>query len=269
LADSLGGKATLVEAMIRVAILGLTLQPFQDGLATGVWSDAELVTFQQSFESEKLLTNLDAALRGGERNSMTHFVVEMPRSELVDILRSFGVLSVKDYFFQKAVRWCPQGWLYQNAVHYSRVMQKQFDGYDVKQQRVFPEKCAAANAFMDEQLKTVTPFKYLVAIGVPNFAKCMQTTAEQQTFLQEAALACALERYRRARGGYPETLATLVPQFTGKLPRDLMTGEGLKYQRTAQDKFRLYSVGWNLKDDSGTRTTNRLAGDWVWPPAKL
>jgi hypothetical protein len=108
-----------------------------------------------------------------------------------------------------------------------------------------------------------------VAVGVPNFAKATQGTVERQTYLQEAALACALERYRRACGEYPEALAALVPQFTAKLPTDLMTGEGLKYQRANKDKFSLYSVGWNQKDESGTSTTNRMAGDWVWPPARL
>jgi hypothetical protein len=149
------------------------------------------------------------------------------------------------------------------------VMQRQFDTYDVKQQRVFPAKCDAANALVDEQVKVITPFKHLVAWALPNLTKAMQVTAERQTYLQEAALACALKRYRRARGEYPETLASLVPQFIARLPTDLMTGAGLKYQRADQDQFRLYSVGWNLKDDGGTTTKDRMAGDWVWPPANL
>src|SRR6185503_362635 len=121
----------------------------------------------------------------------THLVAELPREQLVKTISGNGPQDMKTYFFNLAVRWCPQGWLEQNAVNYSRTMQKQFEGYDVKQQRVFPEKCAAANAFINEQVKTLTPFKYLAAIGIPNFTKCMQVTAERQTYLQEAALACA------------------------------------------------------------------------------
>jgi hypothetical protein len=269
LADSLGGKATLVEAMIRVALLGMTLPPFEEGLSAGAWSDAELAAFQKSFESEDLLTNLDAAMRGGEHNSITHLVAELPRARLMEVITGNGPQNWRTDFFNLAVRWCPHGWLEQNAVNYSRVMQHQFDVYDVKQQRVFPEKCDSASAFVNEQLKTITPYKYLVEMGVPNFPKAVQTTAERQIYLQEAALACALERYRRARGEYPEALAALVPQFIAKLPTDLMTGEGLKYQRADKDRYALYSVGWNLKDDGGTSSTNRTTGDWVWPPAKL
>jgi len=268
LADSLRGQTTLVMAMIRVAILGLTLQPFEQGLSTGAWSDQDLLAFQNYFESVNLLAGLDAAMRGGERNGVTRLVEDLPRQQLTETLTGNDAQNWKDHFYKLAVRWCPRGWLFQNAVNYSRVMQKSFEAYDVRAQRVFPEKCDAALTFLDEQLQGITPFKYLAAVGVPNITKATQATAQNQTYLREAALACALERYRRARGEYPETLTALVPQFIAKLPSDLMTGEGLKYQRTDKGKFRLYSVGWNLKDDGGTRTSDRTAGDWVWPSAK-
>jgi hypothetical protein len=98
--------------------------------------------------------------------------------------------------------------------------------------------------------------------------KAVQATARSQTSIQEAALACALERYRRARGQYPETLAALAPQFIDKVPRDVMTGEPLKYERTNDGKFLLYSVGWNLKDEAGISVSDRAQGDWAWPPMK-
>ncbi len=268
MADALSGQSTLVMAMIRVAILGLTLEPFEQGLSTGAWSDQELAEFQKYFESANLLVGFDAALRGGERNGITKLVEDLPRRQLTETMVGYRPHDLKEHAFQLAVRWCPRGWLFQNAVSYSRVMQMSFDAYDVRAQRVFPDKSEAANTFLHGQLSGITPFKYLAAVGVPNIVKATQTTAQSQTVLHEAALACALERYRRARGEYPETLAALVPQFMAKIPHDLMTGESLKYQRTEKDKFRLYSVGWNLKDDGGTRNTNRMAGDWVWPPAK-
>jgi hypothetical protein len=266
-ADSLTGQSTLVMAMIRVAILGLTLQPFAEGLSAGAWSDQELMALQKHFESIELLTGFDAAMRGGERNGGTRLMQDLPRQELADMLAG-DTQNTKDYFFKLALRWCPRGWLFQNAVNYSRVMQKSFEGYDVRAQRVFPEKCDAALTFLDEQLQGLTPFKYLAAVGVPNIKQAAQAMAHQQTLMHGAALACALERYRRAHGEYPETLAALVPRFIAKLPSDIMTGEALKYQRADKDQFHLYSVGWNLKDDGGTRTSDRVAGDWVWPPAK-
>jgi hypothetical protein len=50
-----------------------------------------------------------------------------------------------------------------------------------------------------------------------------------------------------------------------------VNGEPLKYRRDAPDRFILYSVGANLKDDGGRvdvddlgRIRNRDQGDWVW-----
>jgi hypothetical protein len=268
LADALNVPSTLVTAMIRVAILGATLQPFEQGLSTGAWSDQELAAFQKYFESVDLLAGFDAALRGGERNSITKLVEDLPRQQLTETVVGRDVQNMKEYLFKLAVRWCPRGWLYQNAVNYSRMMQKSVEAYDVRAQRVFPEKCDGALAYILEQLQVASPFKYLASRAVPNIAKATQAMAQQHACLREAAVACALERYRRAHGEYPENLAALVPQSMTKLPNDLMTGEALKYQRTDQSKFRLYSVGWNLKDDDGISTKDRAAGDWVWPPAK-
>jgi hypothetical protein len=266
-ADSLGGQATLVTAMIRTAILGLSVRPFAAGLTNGMWSDEQLLAWQKYFDSVDLLAGFDAALRGGERNGIIQMMETLPRDELTDLTKGFTSMSLKDYFIRQAVNWCPRGWFLQNNINYCRAMEKSYETYDVRAQRVFPEKSSAAITFINEQLESVSPYEYLMGLGVPNVEKATQVTAHIQTSLRQAALACALERYRRARGEYPQTLASLVPQFTAKLPTDLMTGEGLKYQRPQKDQFALYAMGWNSKDDHGTSSTNRTDGDWVWPPA--
>jgi hypothetical protein len=104
---------------------------------------------------------------------------------------------------------------------------------------------------------------------MPNFVRAIQTFARNQTSANETAVACALERYHLARGEYPETLNALTPQFIAKLPHDAV-GQPLKYRRTDDGKFLLYSIGWNEKDDGGTTALNNDGkedlenGDWVW-----
>ena len=84
-------------------------------------------------------------------------------------------------------------------------------------------------------------------------------------------IACALERYRRQHGQFPESLNALQPQFIQQLPHDIINGEALKYRRTQAGNYVLYSVGWNEIDDGGVvgvakaGDDNALAqGDWVW-----
>ena len=66
---------------------------------------------------------------------------------------------------------------------------------------------------------------------VPLKAAAAQTAADQ------AAIACALERYRLANGRFPENLQALVPTFAAHLPNDVITGESYKYRRTADSRF--------------------------------
>lgn len=73
-----------------------------------------------------------------------------------------------------------------------------------------------------------------------------------------------LERHRLAHGGYPETLDALVPQYLEKVPHDIIGGRPLKYSRTPEGKYHLYSIGWNEKDDGGIPGASDTEGDWVW-----
>lgn len=61
--------------------------------------------------------------------------------------------------------------------------------------------------------------------------------AAAQTTINEAALACALARFRLARGQFPETLEALAPHFVAALPKDVLTGESYKYFRTEDGKM--------------------------------
>ena len=91
-----------------------------------------------------------------------------------------------------------------------------------------------------------------------------------QTALDEAEVACALERCRLARGRFPARLDDLVPDFMDRLPHDLHTGEALHYLPSG-DGFRLYAVGGRQVDDGGRPSERQsggypdpLSGDWVW-----
>jgi hypothetical protein len=85
-----------------------------------------------------------------------------------------------------------------------------------------------------------------------------------------AMTACALERCRLANGNYPDSLNQLCPQFMGEIPHDLISGQPLKYRRTEDGRFLLYSVGWNEVDDGGQVGVKQSgfydikSGDWVW-----
>jgi hypothetical protein len=55
-----------------------------------------------------------------------------------------------------------------------------------------------------------------------------------------------------------------------KSPHDIIDGQPLKYLRTADGHYAIYSVGWNEKDDGGVAGFKKgehdvpEEGDWVW-----
>jgi len=77
------------------------------------------------------------------------------------------------------------------------------------------------------------------------FLQAVETAARNQTWVDQARIACALERCRLANGKYPDTLAALVPQFLDKIPRDIINGKPMSFARTDEQNFKLYSIGWN------------------------
>jgi hypothetical protein len=67
---------------------------------------------------------------------------------------------------------------------------------------------------------------------------CLRTLAEERS----AVVGLALERYRRAQGHWPDTLADLVPTYLPQVPLDPFTGKELSYRRL-DDGVVVYSVG--------------------------
>jgi hypothetical protein len=140
------------------------------------------------------------------------------------------------------------------------------------------ERAASASINFRNMIKALTPADGVIHPGEVSQAFAWWNRAKQglpgllqfQTLVNEGQIACALERYRLAHGTYPETLDTLVAQFIGKLPCDIINGKPLVYRRTEDGMFLLYSVGWNETDDGGKIVPatddlgNAMQGDWVW-----
>src|SRR5438552_14778236 len=109
---------------------------------------------------------------------------------------------------------------------------------------------------------------------MPTLSNVFRKAAFAQTSADVAAMACALEQYRRFKGEFPESLEALNPMFVEKLPHDIINGQPLKYRRIEDHQFALYSVGWNETDEGGTVVSGKaekaaeqqspLEGDWVW-----
>jgi hypothetical protein len=259
---------TLVEAMIDVAITGLYTQVIADGLRLQAWREPELAAMQKQLTDINLLPLVRAAFNAERAASCRTFEITSP-AELKKLL-GFGREQqglwdrLKNPTFL-LITFAPRGWIYQNMCAGASQEQMVLGAFDVPHNQVMPGKLENVAGQAGAAYRRSSPYTFLAAMALPNFVKATQTMARNQTLANEAFIACGLERYRLAHGQYPETLEALVPQFAEKLPHDIVGGRPLKYHRTGDGHFVLYSVGWNEQDDGGVPGATNGEGDWVWP----
>jgi hypothetical protein len=169
----------------------------------------------------------------------------------------------------------PRGWLYREQLSYNQCFQQfllpgittnppRFDPQLIQQNADRLEKT------MQNMWAIIREHRLACQQLLPAVANASRKFANVQTVLDQAAIACALERYRRTNGSFPETLEALAPGLMKTVPRDVIGGEPLPYRRTDNGQYLLYSVGWNVKDDGGQVGLGKSGqwdiqqGDWVW-----
>jgi hypothetical protein len=236
-----GKPMTMVAAMINVAVAGLYTDTIADGMRLKAWNESQLSALQKQLEEINL----------------PPFVAEALHEEQANSCRIIEIYALKNKNHSQFSYW-PRGWFYQNIAYVAVLEQKGIDSFDPAKDSIVPHIVDGTNHEIETKLRRFSPYKFFAAILIPNFSKAMQTAMHNQTLVNEARIACALERCRLSYGNYPATLDVLSPEFIEKLPHDLIGGQPLIYRRTGDGKFLLYSVGWNEKDDGG------IGNDWVW-----
>ena len=241
----------LISQLVGYAGLAVVLQPAAEGLAEHRWTDAELSALQNHLRHIDLLATTAHALRG-ERN-----------------------ICWNPFFSGSPFK--PRGWDRLEELNFNRLLEDSIlscfettasDGVlkAWQSQAGELERASAGNAFE----RFVVHHNFFVSTQVANYKNVIIKTAETQTGVDEVCVGCALERYRLAENHYPGALEEVTPRFAPALPKDIITGQPLKYRRLDSGKFILYSVGWNGTDEGGKIAIakdghhDRMSGDWVF-----
>jgi uncharacterized protein YukE len=310
LADSVKSEPILISYLVRLASVQTAIQPVWEGLAEHRWTDAQLQELQARFLSYDLLADMAPSLQAERAvGTLTADLLTKKGLVYVEYIGSFD--NYRNYqepfrkvFFYVIGKLIPSGWYDREKLNYNKLFDAQFEGVvDVTAKTVSPQKAAldadevgrqiygkywpppAGNAYGffesgrlingessgGAALHAILHHSALAMLLLPPLRNVPDKAAAAQTAANQAALACALERYRLANGQFPDTLAALTPQFMAHAPNDVITGQPFKYRRTEDAQFILYSVGWDEKDDGGVpgKSLFDLQGDWVWSyPAK-
>lgn len=260
-----GKPMTLVAVMINVAVTGLYAETIADGFRLHAWQEPQMVALQKQLKQINLAPSLKESFHEEEVSACRTFQTAMSQFEIEPVPNATLWLKMK---YAKSSNFM-RGFFYFNIINVVKLEQIAVDSIDPIQKVVLPQKTAELQHEVDKldhaHAWQILPYKLLAAIAVPNYTKAMQTCAVIQTQVDEAQIVCALECYRLKHGEYPETLNELMPQFIEKLPHDIIGGQPLKYRRTTDGQFTLYSIGWNETDDGGQLSLYPYdKGDWVW-----
>jgi hypothetical protein len=270
LIDSIRTEPFLISHLVRIAMLRLALQPVWEGLADHKWSDAQLTELNQELAKLDFLADYEFSMRGERVDSMACI-------EYLRRTRNFNLFFDGDdstpRVVQAAYDFIPNSVFYQNELAIARAHQEWLlPVVDVEQHLVSPAATQLALTNIDEERVHWSPNNVIADMLLPGLLAALKKYAYAQSSVDMARVACALERFRLAQGEYPETLDALQPRFIETLPHDVIGGQSLKYHRTDNGTFALYSVGWNGTDDGGEvvlRNPSKVSidlekGDWVW-----
>ena len=292
-ADTAKTEQILISYLVRLACVQIDIQPIWEGLAEHRWTDTQLKQLQARLEPYDFLADMQCPLRAERAGGVLS--VDLLKEKglgLLTTLANDGGPASPDWVppLILLARIAPAGWYDQEKLHYCLLYDDEFRGsMDEASRRVFPRQIAANvakrgtfakdNGFLhwgspaQGTWHAIIHHEIVAAMLLPFLSGVPIKAAAAQTATDQAAVACARERYRLANSQFPENLQALLPRFITHLPNDVITGESFKYRRTDDGRFVLYSVGWNEKDDGGVpgkTMFDETEGDWVWeyPPLK-
>ena len=250
-----------VRASMRVQVmLTCALQPLWEGLATRQWNEAQLAAFQNELARFDLLADHTNAIR---RVVLAN--IEIWRAIPDAATNQISVPAAGDgNVYRPAWQAHPRAWWFDNCIQLHQIGQRAIENVDVAGARVRVDfNWSDLNGLpLDNEASQLLQQAYWWGAN-PSQVSFAQNSVNQ------AILACALERFRLANGKLPQNLEQLIPTYLDRIPNDIVRGRPMTYQYIDPDRFILRGVGPNEVDDRKTPASD----DWLWsyptnsPPA--
>jgi hypothetical protein len=277
LVEAPGAEPTLLSQLVRVACLNIAMQSIWEGLAERRWSPAQLQALQTRLQQFDFVGDLKRVLEA--ERAWVNLTIGMARDRRTPTFSALDPKSRGEAWKTEADRafaTCPREWFEAEQRNYNQLFDERLlAGFDVETRRFHPSvgksNAEFVEATVQEQENLVKNHLVFAKEFLVAPSKVHLKLAHAQALTDFAELGCALERHRLATGRYPETLSVLSPKYLRYVPHDLIDGQPLRYERTEENGFLLYSIGWNESDEHGQpaflasgRGTEINEGDWVW-----
>jgi hypothetical protein len=265
---------TLISGLVAIAVMSIQLGAVWQGLSVHQWTDSQLAEIQGDLARVDFLSEGRLCLRGealGFFAPTMDYIRDRPATLTSVIVANFNERRDESSGLRLLWATIPTGCFdATKAQGLERYFQAAREPFDLRLHRVFPDKYAAIEKHAAD-IRAFTPTDLLLRVSIGPVISSVIKFAQQQCRVDEARIACMIERYRLAHGFLPASLDLLASY--GGVPLDLCNGQPYHYAVRTDGTFLLYSVGWNQKDDGGKvvvepsfpKRANAKEGDWVWP----
>jgi hypothetical protein len=279
---------TLLGGLVAIGMAAVSDAVLYDGLALHAWSDDQLVELEHTLEPINFLADYQFAIRSEAVLSADNldFFKNVPHGGIIKLITGMSdnipsPSNTSDLLGRILFSW-PSGWWDNNKSRMANALLGAVALSDPKAHRVFVDRAdqweKEARRFKSHWT-AAAPWNIFYAIAAPPILNALIQFTHGQSWIDQARVACRLERYRLIHGVYPDSLEVLVPSSIDTLPCDPINGQAYHYHIRPDGTFLLYSVGWNQKDDGGDAVfvlinstdpndSPQKHGDWVWPTPK-
>lgn len=256
---ALGDEETLISQLVRIACDSVALRMLERSLACGRASEAALLDLQKELEAEAQTPFFLTGLRG-ERACLDSMLDNIQRGEIsfAQLRRlMIGISAFPVNGIPASNSWQAEAnnvRFYVNIRH-ERAQYLHHMNQLIELAKLPSWKTIEAIEALDESLRKAPPIWTAL---VSSASKVCQADARVKALLRTAYTAVALERYRLAKGKWPEKLADLVPQYLSEVPLDPFDGDPLRLARQGSALI-VYSISQDKQDNGGTLLANPAA----------
>lgn len=267
-------EPTLIANLVDVTCCGLLMQPIWEGLRDGRWSAAQLAELQAGLNEIDLLSGYRRTVE-----AELAFII-LPLADQLrdarDLDQVFAMLEGADHrtqwphWMSAMNRLFPRGW-YDDAKAVVSQLDQQYviDPVDVTHRRLDARRIEAGTELVRRM--PIRPSTVVAKLCLPVSFSVAIKVARAQTMIDQAVVACALERFHLDHRSYPTDLGALAPALLAQIPTDIIDGAAMRYASIPAGRYRLWTVGWDATDGGGKIVWQKDSlrpdlrqGDWVW-----
>jgi hypothetical protein len=260
-------KPTLLLHFVAVSGLSIARETVWRGLENGAWDDSALSAFATEFLGWNTLADFQWSMeteRAWSRELDTTLLRDPQLTMQVVTLGRSPSSKINEWMLWLSIS--RPAWHRDNQLWYERAQDELATMIDTTAgvwrpivRQFEPEKLSEAQREVDLALAAQS-----MGFVHSSLQKSVWIHAQNKM----AAIACALELARRAKGKYPDTLEALVPAYLPHLPIDPATGVAFRYAVQPDGTYRLYSVGFDREDQGGKLSEDsdrhQFDPDWPW-----